>query len=254
MLSFLLAWSIYQMTQEYIKQYQRAEEANLTKSLFLSQLSHEFRTPLNAVIGFSGQLMNKGDAFSTEKQKLYAQKIHTNGSHLLALVNQILDLSLIETGKLELFWQEVDLSQLLFEVKELVDILASEKGLAFDLDTPSTPIIIQTDSHRLRQILLNLLGNAIKFTEQGRVLCRVKEEHDAYLIEVEDTGSGIPVEQQEKIFEPLTRLTKHSDYEGTGMGLTITRSLCQHLGYQLVLCHSSRTGSIFCIKIPKEPA
>lgn len=247
--SYLMAWLISTIIQLNQKHYQKVQEASQAKSLFLSQLSHELRTPLNSVIGFSKIL--KGHTL-TPAQLEYADRIHVNGLHLLALVNQIMDLSIIETNKVNLEWQHVNLIQLLKEVESVIMLEAQQKQLDFQLDLPENlnMLRVYTDPNRLRQIVINLINNAIKFTEMGHVICRLQETTDALFIEVEDTGSGIPVERQNAIFEPLFRLEKHHQIEGKGIGLSITQTLCEHLGYTIELLKSSDTGSTFRLTMP----
>lgn len=248
-LGALLAWFVRKIIFINRQQYEEVKEASQAKSLFLSQLSHELRTPLNSVIGFSKIL--KGHTL-TPAQLEYADRIHVNGLHLLALVNQIMDLSIIETNKVNLEWQHVNLIQLLKEVESVIMLEAQQKQLDFQLDLPEDldMLRVYTDPNRLRQIVINLSNNAIKFTDKGHVLCRLQTTPDHITIEVEDTGSGIPVERQNAIFEPLFRLEKHHQIEGKGIGLSITQTLCEHLGYTIELLKSSNTGSTFRLTMP----
>lgn len=250
-LGSLLAWFVSKIIQINRQQYEEVKEASHAKSLFLSQLSHELRTPLNSVIGFSKIL--EGQALAPAQVE-YAERIHVNGLHLLALVNQIMDLSIIETNKVNLEWQEVNLIKILKEVESVVMLEAEHKQLDFHLRLPADTdaIHIYTDPNRLRQIVVNLINNAIKFTETGQVICRLQETTDELLIEVEDTGSGIPVDRQSAIFEPLFRLEKHHQTEGKGIGLSITQTLCAHLGYTIALVQSSEAGSTFRLTLPRS--
>ncbi len=253
MLGYLLAWFISTIVKINQKRYEQVEEASQAKSLFLSQLSHELRTPLNSVIGFSNLMLKQQDLPPTQKK--YLESINVNGFHLLALVNQVMDLSMIEAGKIELHWQAVDLVKHLKEIEDVVSVQASEKNLRYrsviDIDEKSTPhLIIHSDPNRLRQILVNLINNAIKYTDSGEVICYLRNDKKNILFDIQDSGSGIPEEQQQSIFEPLFRLEKHREKEGNGMGLNITRSLCEHLGYHLELVSSSPQGSLFRVFIP----
>jgi signal transduction histidine kinase len=253
LISFTIAWFVSLMTRVSRQQYERAEEASKAKSLFLSQLSHELRTPLNSVIGFSKVMLGKELPYAKEQK--YIQSIHTNGSHLLALVNQILDVSMIESGKLDVIKQNVDLVQILTEIEDVVSLQASEKGLYYHTVLPeaSPPEVkAYTDPNRIRQILINLISNGLKFSQQGGVTCRLTLLPDHIQVDIEDTGSGIPIEQQKQIFEPFVRLEKHHNIDGTGIGLTITQMLCQHLDCELSISRSSEQGSVFTVLIPYQ--
>ena len=253
-LSYLLTWFINRLFKINQKRYEQVEEASQAKSLFLSQLSHELRTPLNAVIGFSNLMLKQGEL--PLAQQKYLESINVNGFHLLALVNQVMDLSMIEAGKIELHWQAVDLVKLLKEIEDVVSIQAAEKNLRYssvvNIDKKRQKnIVIHSDPNRLRQILVNLINNAIKYTDSGVVTCTLRNDKNDILFEIEDTGTGIPEDKKSSIFEPLFRLEKHHQKEGKGMGLSITRSLCDHLGYRLTLVSSSPQGSVFQLFIPQ---
>lgn len=253
LISFTMAWFVSLMTRVNRQQYERAEEANKAKSLFLSQLSHELRTPLNSVIGFSKVMLGKDMPY--EKEQKYVRRIHTNGAHLLALVNQILDVSMIETGKLDVIKQNVDLVQILAEIEDVISLQATEKGLYYRTVLPdggTSELSVYTDPNRIRQIFINLISNGLKFSPQGGVTCRLKLLANQVQVDIEDTGSGIPLEDQKQIFEPFVRLEKHHNIDGTGMGLTITQMLCQHLGCELSIASSSEQGSVFSVKIPYQ--
>lgn len=254
MIGLSMAWSVHALVTAYEQERQRAEAASQAKSVFLSQMSHELRTPLNAVIGFSGQLLSKPERFEPERERLFLRRIRANGEHLLALVNQILDLSRIEAGKVELFWQDTDARRLVSEVTELMEVLAREKGLRLMLELPEQVPNVRSDPARLRQILLNLLGNAVKFTHHGTVICRLRHQSQQLQIEIQDSGPGIPPEQREAIFEPFYRLPGSEKTEGAGMGLPITRFLCEKLAYQLELESAPGGGCLFRLSIPILPS
>ena len=235
---------------------QKAEQASRAKSEFLANMSHEIRTPMNAILGFSEVLLAQSTS-SSEKDKL--QTILSSGQTLLALINDILDLSKIEAGKLDLDLQAASPQKVLFEIQKIFSNKISEKSLDFILDIdeniPGTLII---DEIRFRQILFNLVGNAIKFTEKGyiKISCRpikhIRNKVDLYLA-VEDTGEGIPEEQQHLIFEAFHQ---HQDihtkkHEGTGLGLSITRNLIHKMGGSIELESEAGKGSIFSFVLPK---
>lgn len=251
-LSIVFAWVISFMLKVYKQQFERAEQASEAKSLFLSQLSHELLTPLNSVLGFSGQLIKKSDQLPPEKQLVYAKTIQSNGQHLLSLVNQILDISAMETGKIKIFWHNVNLSQMLTEIKDVVSIDAHNKQLAYHLDMPTQVIQVHSDPNRLRQILINVINNAIKYTSQGSVSCSLKPQKEGVAIEISDTGPGIPQEQHKQIFEPFVRMEAHRQIPGNGLGLSLTQTLCEHLGCKIALKSSSDKGSVFTIWVPYQ--
>ncbi|NGZ06285.1 MAG: transporter substrate-binding domain-containing protein [Magnetococcales bacterium] len=234
-----------------------AEAASQAKSLFLANMSHEFRTPLHAILGFNRLLLC--DVEVTARQKEYLEVIQASASHLLTLIQDVLEMSRIEAGRMELHLKVVDLKKILTDVADMMRIRAEEKGLMFhvkhDADLPHDA---QTDGSKLRQVLINLLSNAIKFTEKGTVTLRAGLGRDIDMdgprelwCEVEDSGVGIPAEALEKIFEPFTQIS-HSpgSGEGTGLGLTITRHYLRLLGGDVEVTSSPGHGSIFRCRVP----
>jgi len=207
-----------------------AESANQAKSEFLANMSHELRTPLNAVLGYA-QLLERDDTLN-EKQLVAARTIHQSGAHLLALITDILDLSKIEAGKLELYPSPVDLRLFVRGLCDMIRVRAEDKGLSFTCEVgPDLPAVLLCDEQRLRQVLINLIGNAIKFTGQGQVALRISPlcldtEVTRLRFEVEDTGVGIPQEQLALIFRPFEQVGETERRAGgTGLGLSISRQL-----------------------------
>jgi PAS domain S-box-containing protein len=206
-----------------------AEEANKAKSLFLANMSHELRTPLNAILGFSSMLGR--DSGSTPAQKEKLSVINRSSEHLLSMINDILDLSKIEAGRIELEENPFDLVALLKEISVMIQSRVGEKGLSFVLETEAVGFpYVSADAGRLRQILINLLGNAVKFTIEGGVTIRAATEslpettdRCRIVVEVEDTGPGIDPDRQEDIFEPFVQEQGVSAQAGTGLGLSICR-------------------------------
>jgi PAS domain S-box-containing protein len=228
-----------------------ADAANQAKSEFLANMSHEIRTPLNAVIGFSELLSTH---LMDSKAQSYLSSIQTAGKALLTLINDILDLSKIEAGRLEIQPEPTDLSLIINELKQLFSLKITEKGLDFIVEVDRTlPTTLVLDETRLRQVLLNLIGNAVKFTEQGyiklSVHCNKTSDFNKLdlTIAVADTGIGIPADQQEKIFAAFQQQDGQSNrkYGGTGLGLAITKRLTEMMQGQISLSSQENQGSIF---------
>ncbi|HEY9610788.1 response regulator [Allocoleopsis sp.] len=244
-----------------------AERANLAKSQFLANMSHELRTPLNAILGFT-QLLTR-DSSLTQEQRDFIEIINRSGEHLLALINDVLQMSKIEVGKVTLDQQDCDLYHLLDSLEAMFQLPAQKKSLQLIFDrAPRIPRYVQTDESKLRQVLINLLGNAIKFTASGRVTLRVgmgnrewgignREEAqpiphcplpNAYslIFEVEDTGPGIAPEDMDLIFEAFTQTaTGRKSSEGTGLGLPISRKFVQLMGGDITVNSRFGKGSVF---------
>jgi len=232
----------------------KAAAANRAKSDFLANMSHEIRTPMNAIIGFSEVL---DDEELTREQNEYIDIIKDSARSLLATVNDILDLSKIEAGKISVEIAESSLFRLLNSIESMMRPQAEQKGLEFQVVAGSAlPVQIRTDAVRLRQCLVNLASNAIKFTEWGHVHINVNLQEDngkAYIrFDVEDTGVGIPFDKQETVFESFVQVEDQpaQALDGTGLGLTITRRLAQLLGGELTLTSRAGQGSVFSLIVP----
>lgn len=226
--------------QELIVAKDNAESANQTKSIFLANMSHELRTPLNAILGYT-QIFKKDPSLSPQ-QLGGIQTIHNSGNHLLLLINDILDLSKVESGRMELVPVEFHFPEFLQNVVNIIDIKVAHKKIKFIYEADQDlPIMIKADDLRLRQVLLNLLSNAIKFTQYGQCTLRVNSEDigtaTALLsIVVEDTGVGISKDMQKKVFEPFQQTGNRLQYaEGSGLGLAISSNLVQLMGGKLHL-------------------
>jgi len=232
---------------------EQAEAANRAKSVFLANMSHELRTPLNAILGFSGMLRN--DSNLTERQRRTAEIINRSGEHLLRLINDVLDIAKIESGRTEIKLAGFDAHGLLREVMDLIGERAEAKGLTLALEqSPDFPRAVISDEARLRQILINLMGNAVKFTDQGQVTLRAGVEGDALLwFEVQDSGVGIAAADHARIFEPFVQVGEMQSQKGTGLGLTITRHYVELLRGSIQVDSEPGKGARFRVQIPFSP-
>jgi len=233
-----------------------AVRANVAKSAFLARMSHELRTPLNAIIGFSKRLLTRRDGDLTKRQQLFVERVNANGLTLLALLNDVLDLSKIEAEKLDVTVERVDLATLLATlVDELEGNVPPGGEVVLRLDVPSSIGPVLSDPLRLRQVLTNLIGNAIKFTERGEVAVTVRASGSrATHIDVRDTGIGIPADKLDHIFEAFTQAdeTTVRTHGGTGLGLSISSRLCDLLGHRLTVRSEEGAGSTFTIALDEE--
>ena len=231
------------------------EMASQHKSQFVASMSHELRTPLNAIIGLTEMMVSNAARFGTEKAAEPLRRVHRAGTHLLGLINQVLDLSKIEAGKLELSAETVNLAPLLEDVIGTARQLAEQNKNRLVVESPENLGTLTVDPMRLRQILLNLLSNACKFTKQGEVKLRVKRVVDGrnwIEIAVADTGIGMTPEQQAKLFEEFTQADSSTarQYGGTGLGLAITRKLARMMGGDVTVTSEPGKGSVFTVRLP----
>jgi signal transduction histidine kinase/CheY-like chemotaxis protein len=242
--------------EQALEAQRTAEAANRAKSVFLANMSHELRTPLNAVLGYS-QVMNN-DAAVTAEQKENLEVITRSGEHLLALINNVLEISKIESGRVELEEVPVDLDQLLKEINSLMYMPAHEKGLEFTLEVSSDlPRHVALDGGKLRQVLLNLIGNAIKYTEQGGVMlhalaCRQEAAGQVRVrFEVVDTGPGIRETERERIFTSFVQLgDQQPTSAGTGLGLAISKQYVELMGGEIGVSGQPGQGAVFYFEVP----
>ena len=231
------------------------EMASQHKSQFLSNMSHELRTPLNAIIGLTEMMYTNPARFGTEKATEPLRRVNRAGNHLLGLINQVLDLSKIEAGKLELSPESVNLASLIDEVIGTARQLAEQNKNRLVVESQENLGSLTVDPMRLRQILLNLLSNACKFTKQGEVMLRARKVVDGrnwIEIAVADTGIGMTAEQQAKLFEEFTQADSSTarQYGGTGLGLAITRKLARMMGGDVTVTSQPGKGSVFTVRLP----
>jgi signal transduction histidine kinase/DNA-binding response OmpR family regulator len=241
-------------SESVLRAKEEVERASKFKDQFLSTMSHELRTPLNAVLGFSDLLTEERYGPLNDKQRRYVSHIHTGGKHLLSLINDILDLSKIEAGRLELAIESVLVRTSFAEVVDTIRPLADKKSQSLVVN--STPdLSVRADSVRFKQVLMNLIGNAIKFTpEGGKVELAARQLGEVVRVEVRDSGPGIPPEEQQRIFEAFYRATKTGKaVEGTGLGLAITQRLVELHGGHLGLESKMGSGSCFFFTLPAVP-
>jgi signal transduction histidine kinase len=243
---------LFDEIQDKSRQLQLASE---NKSQFVSSMSHELRTPLNAIIGLTEMMVKNAARFGTEKAQEPLQRVNRAGTHLLGLINQVLDLSKIEAGKLELNPESVNVAPLIDEVIGTAGQLAQQNGNRLVVDAQENLGTLNADPMRLRQILLNLLSNACKFTKQGEVKLKARKiANGGNWIELAvcDTGIGMTPEQQTKLFAEFTQadsLTARR-FGGTGLGLAISRKLARMMGGDVTLASEPGKGSVFTVCLP----
>ncbi len=247
------------INHDLIEAKRRAEDASRAKSEFLANMSHEIRTPMNAILGFTEAMLEHETEAETRNGLMIVRR---NASHLLALINDILDLSRIEAGKQSFRPVRFDLQELLNDVDQLLRGRIEEKGLEFHIDWPEgAPGFVVTDPDRIRQILINLVGNAAKFTHEGHIAIRVRfqgpvmleeGQNGFILISVEDTGIGMSEDQLARVFNPFEQADNSTTqtYGGTGLGLTICTRLAERLGGNVFAQSTPGEGSVFHLRIP----
>src|SRR5713101_7245386 len=237
-----------------------AEQANRTKSAFLANMSHELRTPLNAIIGYSEMLQEEAEDSGNEEAIPDLKKIHGAGKHLLALINDILDLSKIEAGKMELFLETFEVRHLVEEVRSTIHPLIEKNCNVLEVDCPTDLGAMHADVTRVRQVLFNLLSNASKFTEKGAVGLKVRRQDAAdgswMVFAVSDTGIGMTPEQLGKLFQAFSQADASTSrkYGGTGLGLVISRRFAQMMGGDVTVESEYGKGSVFTVRLPAQVA
>ncbi len=233
-----------------------AREANRAKSTFLATMSHELRTPLSGILGYSELLQMRAQHLGYQELIEDIEKIWMSGKHLLALINDVLDLSKIEAGKMQLFIEPLEIGELLDDVVATTQTLVAKNLNNLALEVPENLGSMHTDVTKIRQVLINLLSNAAKFTQHGTIVLRVEQEQgpDGQWIRfiVRDTGIGISAEQLQRLFQPFTQADASTTrkYGGTGLGLALSKQLCEHLGGSITVESTPGVGSIFTVSLP----
>lgn len=240
------------MEAELRSALERAEGASLAKSEFMAAMSHELRTPLGAIIGYSDLLETEVVGPLTERQKDHMRRVKTGAYHLLGIIEEILTFSRLDAGREPVHAELVDASSIAADAVVMVEPQAAQKGLPLRLQLPEHPVPVSTDAGKLRQILVNLLGNAVKFTDAGQVELRVWSEAGAVHVQVSDTGPGIAPEDLDRIFEPFTQVdSSHTRVKGgTGLGLPVSRRIARLLGGELRVDSAPGRGSRFTLSLP----
>lgn len=246
--------TVQRRTAELLLARDAAEAANKAKSVFLANMSHELRTPLNAILGFSSLIRRDPKLSASQRENI--EIINRSGAHLLTLINDVLEIAKIEAGRVQMEIEPFDLGGLVRDVVDMMQLRAQEKGLRLQVDQASEfPRYIRGDEARLRQILINLVGNAVKFTKEGGVVVRLgvhKNDMLHLLIEIEDSGPGISAEDQERLFKPFIQLVEGGAQKGTGLGLAITRQFVNLMRGAISVESEPGRGSVFRVDLPVE--
>jgi signal transduction histidine kinase/CheY-like chemotaxis protein len=251
-----LAANVNRTSEQLDRLYQELVAASQHKSAFLANMSHELRTPLNAIIGYSEMLHEVAEEEGHEDFLPDLEKIDQAGRHLLALINDILDLSKIEAGKMEIYLEEVDLAELIGEVRAIAEPLAAANDNRIEIRHPPDLATLRTDRTKLKQSLLNLLSNASKFTRAGRITLTVECTQDAVSFAVADTGIGMSEDQLGRLFQAFSQADAATTrrYGGTGLGLAITKHFCEMLGGRVTVESAPGQGSTFTLILPANGA
>jgi len=244
--------ALYHDITELLRARRDAEAANSAKSQFLASMSHELRTPLNAIIGYSEMLQEDAEERGEPAAVPDLQKIHSAGKHLLTLINDVLDLSKIEAGKMQLHLETFDVAPLVQQVAATIQPLVERNANRLELQCDPGIGAMRSDTTRLRQILLNLLSNACKFTDHGRITLDVERAADDVVFRVRDSGIGMTPEQLGRLFQAFSQAeaSTAARYGGTGLGLAITRRLCQLMGGEIAVESQAGAGSTFTVRLP----
>jgi signal transduction histidine kinase len=243
---------VRERTAELLVAKEQAESADRTKSAFLAVMSHELRTPLNSIIGFTDIVIRELAGPLNAEQKKQLGMVQNSGRHLLALINDVLDISKIEAGELKLQPAPFDVGKSVVKVTDIIRPQAGSKQLALSVEVQSGIGAVTGDARRFEQILLNLLSNAVKFTERGSVAVRCISQGGWLEVQVEDTGMGIAPEDLALLFQPFKQVDSRlaRKFEGTGLGLSICKRLAQMMGGTISVSSEPGRGSTFAVRLP----
>jgi signal transduction histidine kinase len=241
-------------TAELAAAMEKAEAADRIKSAFLATMSHELRTPLNSIIGFTGILLQGLAGPLNEEQRKQMTMVQGSSRHLLALINDVLDISKIEAGQLEFSFSTFALKPSIVKMVKLVSPLAEKKAIALRQNIADNVARVTSDQRRLEQVILNLLNNAVKFTEKGHVRISCRADNNHYLLSVSDTGIGMRPEELPGLFQPFHQIDTglSRKHEGTGLGLSICKKLIDMMGGTIDVQSQWGRGSTFTIRFPRE--
>jgi signal transduction histidine kinase len=229
---------------------EKFQELDQLKSMFIASMSHELRTPLNSIIGFTGIILQGMSGEINQEQRKQLSLVKSSANHLLDLINDVIDISKIEADKIELYIQEFDLSLLAQEIKESFAVVADRKGLVLLLEAPPK-LLIKSDKKRTKQILVNFISNALKFTDQGEIEIKVSQKDETAVISVRDTGIGIKKEDIDKLFNAFSRISNPDRIEeGTGLGLYLSKKIANLLGGDITAKSEFGKGSVFTLTLP----
>jgi signal transduction histidine kinase len=245
-----LEGKVAQRTKELQDANLKLQELDRLKSLFIASMSHELRTPLNSIIGFTGIILQGMSGKINDEQRKQLTLVKNSANHLLALINDVIDISKIEAGKAKIAIREFDLSALAQEIKDSFAVAADKKGLELFLEAPPT-LLLETDERRTRQVLVNFISNAIKFTDRGEIRIKILKKDRTVELSVQDTGIGIKKEDMPKLFQTFSRIDlKDRIEEGTGLGLYLSRKIAHLLGGDIKAESEFGKGSLFTLTLP----
>jgi signal transduction histidine kinase len=250
--------TVAQRTSELAQAVKLAESANRTKSAFLANMSHELRTPMNAIIGYSEMLAEEAEELGQEGFLPDLKKIQTAGKHLLELINDVLDLSKIESGKMTIYCENIEIATMVRDIESTMQPAMQKNGNTLTVEIPDDIGSMQSDLTKIRQTLFNILGNAAKFTQAGQIKLTVgahtKRRRQFITFAISDTGIGMKPNQLERLFEPFTQADESTTrkYGGTGLGLAISRRFCRMLGGDIEAQSKPRKGSTFTVTLPRK--
>ncbi|MDD4034772.1 MAG: ATP-binding protein [Candidatus Cloacimonetes bacterium] len=245
---------VEERTEDLAKAMIQAQVADQLKSAFLATMSHELRTPLNSIIGFTGILLQELPGKLNDEQRKQLQIVQGSSRHLLSLINDVLDISKIEAGQLELKYSQIVVRDVLSKLKDTVEAQTRLKDIGLELDCTITEDTFVTDQRRFEQIILNLLSNAVKFTEGGgKVSIRCQEKEHKLQVSISDTGIGIPKNQLDRLFRPFQQLDSGltRKYDGSGLGLSISKKLANLMGGDILVQSELGQGSTFTLELPQ---